>query len=99
MPRFYRPLASVLTVLLIVGCTTSAVDERPSSSADKAEESAAPEPVVTGTRTLPNARSAAKQAYDSRNFFPPAPPPPPGLYSQIVAPPYHDVGRDRFTAA
>jgi len=102
MLRFRHPLASVLAVLLVVGCTTSAVDERPSSSADKAEESAVAQVVVTGTRAAPTAGSAAKQAYDSRNFAPPAPPPPPpSLYPQVVqtAPPYHDVGRDRFTAA
>ena len=103
MLRLYRPLASVMAVLLVIGCTTSAVDERPSSSADKAEESAEPEMVVTGTRASSMPLSKANRAADSRNFAPPAPPPPPppGVYSQIVqsAPPYHDVGRDRFTSA
>ncbi len=101
MLRFRHPLASVLALALVVGCTRSAVDERPASSADKARESAASGVVVTGTRASPMTGSTAKQAADARNFAMPAPPPPPGLYSQIVqaAPPYHDVGRDRFTAA
>jgi Ca-activated chloride channel homolog len=100
MPRLYRPLASVLAVLFVIGCTTSATDERPSSSADKAEEGAVSQIAVTGSRVPATEGSAAKRAADSRNFAPPAPPPP-GLYSQVfpTAPPYHDVGRDRFTAA
>ena len=98
MSRLYRPLGSVLAVLCLISCTRSAVDQGLSSPSDAVQESAASGIVVTGTRVPPGA--PAKRAADALNYAMPAPPPPPwapGLYPQWT-PPYHDQGRDKFTA-
>jgi len=93
MCLFCRSVGPILAALCLVSCGKSEVREEIAPSpqvpvaAQKAEGI-----VVSGSRI------AAGEA-DMMNYLPSPPPPPPapGLY-QTWAPPYHDVGRDKFTA-
>jgi Ca-activated chloride channel family protein len=80
----------------VISCTKPGIDQGLSSPPATVAESAASDAVVTGTRVQ---ASPAKRANEALSYAMPAPPPPPGLYVPQWAPPYHDVGRDRFTAA
>ena len=86
-----RSAGSVLAVLFLISCTRSAVEEVPTPVSAQANEKAAGNVAVTGQRM------AADAFYEP--MAAPPPPPAPGLYArQFPAPPYHDVGRDKFTA-
>jgi Ca-activated chloride channel family protein len=98
---FCRSAGSVLAVLLLVSCAKPAVEEGVTSPTDStAAQKASSELVVTGTRIpQPNAPMPSTQlsrSADAMNYLPAPPPPAPGMYPQW-SPPYHDVGRDKFT--
>ena len=88
-----RPIGLSLAAVLLVSC---AKDDQVASTSDSANEPAASEIVVTGSIAMRS--KAERELYAS----PPAPPPPPAIapmYDQrMVAPPYHDQGRDKFTS-
>jgi Ca-activated chloride channel family protein len=93
---FCRSVGSVLAVLCLVSCAKSDVRREVSAPAPVIAKTAESDIAVTGSRA-----AAANQAVDAMNYEPmlPAPPPPPpapGLYPQW-SPPYHDVGRDKFS--
>ena len=97
MWRSSRSMGLTLAALFLVSCAKSSVDTKvastpePAAPSDAAAQAKAPNIVVTGTRM------AADELYQS---VPPAPPPPPpaapGMYP-AWSPPYHDVGRDKFS--
>jgi Ca-activated chloride channel family protein len=98
MGRHYRSTSLVLAVLFVVSCAKSGVDNKVASTSDSAAEAKGSDVVVTGSRI-----AAAPPALRERDVEagppPPPPPPAPGLYaSQQWAPPYHDIGRDKFTS-
>jgi Ca-activated chloride channel family protein len=98
MGRHYRSTGLVLAVLFVVSCAKSGVDNKVASTSDSAAEAKGSDVVVTGSRI-----AAAPPALRERDVEagppPPPPPPAPGLYaSQQWAPPYHDIGRDKFTS-
>jgi len=97
MSRLYRPLGSVLAVLFVISCSKPALDEGVSSPSDSVAQKAASEVVVTGTR-MPQPNIAPMSGSADALYSAAPPPPAPGLYPQW-APPYHDQGRDKFTAA
>ena len=102
MPRLHRIIAAGLSVMLVVSCARSGVDQPTSDATDKAVP--AP-PNVEGDVAVTANRVAApgmlaQQSVDAIAGYP-APPPPPypaKMLAQPYAPPYHDEGRDRFTA-
>ena len=87
---FCRSVGSVLAVLCLVSCARSDVREEVTSPSPAVAKAAESDIAVTGSRVA--------GAVDAMNYEPrPAPPPPaPGMYPQW-SPPYHDVGRDKFT--
>jgi Ca-activated chloride channel family protein len=100
MRRHYRSTGLGLAVLLLVSCAKSAVDNKVSTTADQAAEAKSSDLVVSGTHL--DAQAARDMPMVA--MAPPAPPPPPpsapGMYvPQWASPPYHDVGRDKFTSA
>ena len=90
-----RPIGLSLAAILLVSC---AKDDQVASTADSANEPAASEIVVTG--------SIAMRSKAERDLYAPPPPPPappamamaPMYDQKMVAPPYHDQGRDKFTS-
>ena len=88
----HRKLSVALGAALLASCAGSGVDTEVASPPQPvAEEVAADSIVVTGSRVqAPNMGKVS--AVEMRAMAPP-PPPAPGLWS----PPYHDVGRDKFT--
>ena len=88
---FCRSVGPVLAALCLVSCAKSDVREEVSSPPVAAQKAADSALVVTGSRV-----QSANEA-DAMNYLP-APPPAPRMYPQW-SPPYHDVGRDKFTAA
>ena len=89
---FCRSVGPVLAALCLVSCAKSDVREEVSSPPVAAQKTADSGLVVTGSRL----RSANE--VDAMSYLPAPPPPPaPGMYPQW-SPPYHDVGRDKFTA-
>jgi len=95
MLRIHRSLGSVLAALFVVSCSNSDVEEGagppPITTADAPKTTN--ELVVTGGLAV----RMEKRAADSLAYAPPPPPSAPGMYQQW-APPYHDQGRDKFTA-
>jgi Ca-activated chloride channel family protein len=90
---FCRSVGSVLAVLCLVSCARSDVREEVTTPSPAVAKTAESDIAVTGSRVA--------GAVDAMNYEPlpaPAPPPPPapGMYPQW-SPPYHDVGRDKFT--
>ena len=95
MRRHHRSIGLGMAVLLLVSCAKSAVDNKVSTSADSAAEAKASNQVVTGVRAE---RDLADQIAPAVMAPPPPPPPAPGMYMQQAwTPPYHDVGRDKFS--
>jgi len=92
MLRIHRSLGSVLAALFVVSCSNSDVQEGagppPLTTADATKTTN--ELVVTGGLAV----RMEKRAADSLAY---APPSVAGIYPQW-APPYHDQGRDKFTA-
>jgi len=101
-PRLYRVIAAGLSLMLVVSCARSGVDRPTSDATDKAVP--AP-PNVEGDVAVTANRVAApgmlaQQSVDAMAGYaaPPPPPYPAKMLAQPYAPPYHDEGRDRFTA-
>jgi len=104
MPRFHRIIAAGLSAMLVVSCARSGVDQPPVAAVDTAADKVGPAApsvtdgiVVTGS----NRRAAPGEWADrgAQAFAAPPPPPYPGkMLAQPWTPPYHDEGRDRFTA-
>jgi len=94
---FCRSAGSVLAVLLLAACAKSTADEASTTASEKAAQSI----VVTGSRVESDmaVNSLPRAQFESMAPVAPPPPPPPapGMYQQW-APPYHDVGRDKFTS-
>jgi len=88
---FCRSVGSVLAVLCLVSCAKSDVREEVTSPPPAVAKTAESDIAVTGSRI-----SGVVDAMNYESL--PAPPPPsaPGMYPQW-SPPYHDVGRDKFT--
>src|SRR5262249_33057074 len=88
-----RPFGLSLPAVLLLSCAKG--DEQSASTPDDPNAPPSSENVVSGSVAL---RRQAPDKYDM-----PAPPPPPApmiaqMYQPAVAPPYHDVGRDKFTS-
>ncbi|MBW0008086.1 MAG: VWA domain-containing protein [Sphingomonas sp.] len=94
-----RPIGLSLAAILLVSCAKAGVDDQVASTADSANQPSESEIVVTG--------SIAMRSKAERDLYAPPPPPPPAspvmaiapMYDQkMVAPLYHDQGRDKFTS-
>ena len=88
---FCRSVGSVLAVLCLVSCAKSDVREEVTSPPPAVAKSAESDIAVTGSRV-----AGAVDAMNYESLPAPPPPPAPGMYPQW-SPPYHDVGRDKFT--
>jgi len=90
---FCRSVGSVLAVLCLVSCAKSDVREEVTSPPAAVAKTAESDIAVTGSRV-----SGVVDAMNYESLPAPPPPPPsaPGMYPQW-SPPYHDVGRDKFT--
>ncbi|HSI19601.1 MAG TPA: VWA domain-containing protein [Sphingomonas sp.] len=114
-PRLYRVIAAGLSVVLVVSCARSGVDQPPTASVNTANPAAPAvegDIAVTATRTRAAPGMMEQRSADAVTDYaampsPPPPPPPPYPAKMMVAPrvagqpwvpPYHDEGRDRFTA-
>ncbi len=98
MRRQHRSIGLSLAVLFLVSCAKSGVDNKVVPPSDGAEAKAS-SIVVSGARALPQMAYEASPM-DMVAPAPPAPPPAPGTYMPPNwSPPYHDVGRDKFTSA
>jgi Ca-activated chloride channel family protein len=90
----HRSIGLSLAALLLICCAKPGVDEKVQSTSQS--EPAAPEGsdvVVTGSRIAAPNMAMERDAFA---LMAPPPPPAPGTYPQW-SPPYHDVGRDKFT--
>ncbi|HMI41185.1 MAG TPA: von Willebrand factor type A domain-containing protein, partial [Sphingomicrobium sp.] len=99
MSRQYRAIGSALAVFFVISCTKSTVDGE--LSPPPAAQKAVSEIAVTGTR-IPVAGNLTKRRADAADYIAASPAPPASVMSPYmplpqVAPPYHDVGRDKFT--
>ena len=100
MPRSYLLAGTVLAAACLGACSKHTVEEGVVASPVVADAQKGRDIVVTGSRiSNPNLNSLPRAELDSMAMAPPPPPPPPapGMYQQW-APPYHDVGRDKFTS-
>ena len=90
---FCRSVGSVLAVLCLVSCAKSDVREEVTSPPTAVAKTAESDIAVTGSRV-----SGAVDAMNYESLPAPPPPPPsaPGMYPQW-SPPYHDVGRDKYS--
>jgi len=101
MRRYLHSTGLTLAALFLVSCAKSGVEETASSPSAPVNQAKTQSIVVTGSLAM----SARSDTTD--RFAPPPPPPPPPPPSVVMAvgmvpmatPPYHDVGRDKFTAA
>jgi Ca-activated chloride channel family protein len=100
--RRSRSIGLTLAVLFLVSCAKSRVSENIPSPPAPAAQAKTEDIVVTGGMV---AAPAAPMVNERRfgaiaSYAPPPPPPPPapGMYP-TWSPPYHDVGRDKFTNA
>ena len=97
MCLFCRSVGPILAVFCLVSCAKPATEKLP-APVESVAQSAESDLIVTGSRAARENRAA-----DSLGYLPAPPPPPPpaapGLYPQHWAPPYQDVGRDKFTVA
>jgi Ca-activated chloride channel family protein len=114
MCLFCRSIGPIFAVICLVSCAKPAVDEAVSSPSNSAAQKASSDVAITGTRIpMPNLTSASPvtvlgRPADEKDYEPVPPPPPspmisPGIVAErylapIVAPPYHDQGRDKFTS-
>ena len=94
----YRPLGVALGALFLASCAGRGVETTDAAQQQPAAENAANDMVVTGSRIKVGNLEAESQF---RVGTLPSPPPPPAPAMQRApgywAPPYHDVGRDKFT--
>ena len=99
MPRSYLMAGTVLAAVCLGACSKHTVEQGVVASPVVAEAQKSRDIVVTGSRiSNSNLSSLPRAEFDSIAMSPPPPPPPaPGMYPQW-SPPYHDVGRDKFTS-
>ena len=100
MWREHRSMGLALSVLFLVSCAKSAVDNKVASTPEPAPRAKAADVVVTGMRAASPQIVAERAFTNVAPVLPPPPPPPaPGMYMPPNwSPPYHDVGRDKFTS-
>ena len=100
MWRPYHSLGLSLAAVLLVSCAKTGVDNKVASTSESAEDAkASSDLIVTGSRTAAPSPVMERAVPMDAMAPPPPPPPPPGLYMpQAWSPPYHDVGRDKFTS-
>jgi len=98
MWRTNRSMSMAVAALLLISCAKSGVDNKVETTSDSASEAKASGLVVTGSRVAQPALDAEAVPMVAM-APPPPPPPPPGTYVPPGwSPPYHDVGRDKFTS-
>lgn len=92
----YRPLGVALGALFLASCAGRGVETTDAAQQQPAAENAANDMVVTGSRIKVGNLEAEGQF---RVGTLPSPPPAPAMQRApgYWAPPYHDVGRDKFT--
>ena len=98
---WHRSVGLTLGVMLLVSCAQSGLDRKVATTSDnEAAEAKAANVVVSGTRIARDQLAAPNMPMTVMAPPPPPPPPPaPGMYvPQGWSPPYHDVGRDKFTS-
>ena len=109
----HRPLGLAMGAFLLASCagrgieTTDAAQDQQAQEAVAAEADAAGQIVVTGSRNERADMAKARRHYEPGMAPPPPPPPPPAPLAVMAAPsapmpgywapPYKDVGRDKFT--
>ncbi|MEO8454843.1 MAG: VWA domain-containing protein [Sphingomicrobium sp.] len=86
-----RSMGLAVAVLALVSCSKSANQQSVAVPSDAAAQAKAQNIAVTGTRM------ARDELYEALPSASPPPPPAPGMYP-TWSPPYHDVGRDKFTS-
>ena len=93
----YRPLSLAMGALLLASCAGKDVETAaPTQEEPMAEQDSAGDIVTTGSRLKVGNLEAESQF--RLGVVAPAPPPPVAARSpEIWSPPYHDVGRDKFT--
>ncbi len=94
--RRYRSIGLGLAVLFLISCTKSGVDDGTASTSDNAAPAKAKTTEVVVTGSLGLRTQVAETDSMVAMALPPPPPPAPGMQS-AWSPPYHDVGRDKFT--
>jgi Ca-activated chloride channel family protein len=96
MWRQHRSTGLALAVLLLVSCAGPGADKKVASTPQAVAQAKVADAVVTGGRVAAPPMLARDEAFAA---MAPPPPPAPGMYMQpIWTPPYHDVGRDKFTS-
>jgi Ca-activated chloride channel homolog len=92
----HRALSMAFGVMVLASCAGSDIDANVASppSEPAAQEAAADSIIVTGSR-VPASNMAKSRSAES--YAMPPPPPAPMVAPGIWSPPYHDVGRDKFT--
>ena len=96
----HRPLGVALGALLLASCSQAGVETADAPQQGAVAEDNSNDMIVTGSRVKVGNLEAEGQ-FRVGTLPAPSPPPPPAMaYAperQIQAPPYHDVGRDKFT--
>jgi len=96
MCLFCRSVGPILAVFCLASCGQPAVRGEVSPPPVAAQKAADSQVLVTGSPV-----TAPAEERDAMNYLPVAPPPPPapGIMARIMpwTPPYHDVGRDKFS--
>ncbi len=96
MWRQYRFMGLALVALSLASCVRTGIDDTIPMTTDSAAESKSSGLLVTQS---PEAAQAVRDSPMMVMAPPPPPPPAPGMYQpQNWSPPYHDVGRDKFTS-
>ncbi len=95
--RRYRSIGLGLAVLFLISCANSGVDDGTASTSDNAAPAKAKttEAIVTGSLGV---RTQVAETDSMVAMAPPPPPPPAPGVQPGWSPPYHDVGRDKFTS-
>ena len=96
MWRQYRSLGLALVALSLVSCVRTGSDDKMSATGVSAAQAKSTDRLVTQSPV----EAQAERDSPMMVLAPPPPPPPaPGMYTrQAWSPPYHDVGRDKFTS-
>jgi len=94
MCLFCRSVGPILAAFCLASCGQPVVRGEVSPPPVADQKAADSQLVVTGSRV-----NSPAQERDAMNYLPAPPPPAPGMMAQIMpwSPPYHDVGRDKFT--
>ncbi len=100
MRRQQRSIGLAVAVLSLASCAQSVEDNKVAPTSAPAAEAKDSAIVVTGSRiAVPQLMARSAPMVVGAPPPPPPPPPAPGMYvPQGWTPPYHDVGRDKFTS-